>query len=105
MSFFPPSPLPSSSVATTHPLDEIFAQEFLRYLTPFTDLINNQAFDLEAAIDGFCRYNLNNDFENRSPEEMGTLKDILRQIVILDIEAKKRKQIKQEAATSQMNDF
>jgi hypothetical protein len=49
----------------------------------------------------FCRYNIiNKDFENRSPQEMEAIKGVLRQIAILDIQARKRKQIKEEAATS-----
>jgi hypothetical protein len=88
-------------------LAETFARKFCHFLNPFTDLINNyQAFDLEAAIDVYCRYNNNYmDFVNRSPEEIEVIKGVLRQFAIRDIEAKKRKQIKEEAATSQMDDF
>jgi hypothetical protein len=94
-----------SPATATHPFEGIFALKFCHFLTPFTELIHNyQAFNLEAAIDVFCRYN-NNDFENISPQEMENLKGVLRQIAILDIEAKKTKQIKEEPATSQMDDF
>jgi hypothetical protein len=86
-----------------HPVAIQFAQSFRDFLVPFADLINNyHAFDLEAAIDLFCRYNINN--ENRNPQEMETLKGVLRQITILDIEAKRTQQMK-EKANQQMDDY
>jgi hypothetical protein len=86
-------------------MDVEFAQKFRDFLIQFADLINDyKTFDLEAAIDVFFRHKINKDIENLSPQEIETIKGVLRQIAILDIEVKKTKQIKQEA-TSQMDDF